>query len=126
MENPGYREGGCLCGGVRFRAPGEPTLVAHCHCDSCRRFTGAAVATFADYSRNKVEIEGKSLKCFQSSPGASRMFCGACGAAIAFRGDNHPDEISLHLGAFDQPESLTPEEEDHTEERLEWVKLAAL
>jgi hypothetical protein len=40
-------EGGCLCGAVRFIATGQPKGIYWCHCQSCRRHTGAPVAVFA-------------------------------------------------------------------------------
>ncbi len=123
------REGGCLCGGVRFIAAGAPLLVAHCHCTSCRKATGAAFATFADYRREAVEFSSGELAEYASSPGVKRLFCRACGSAIAYTGANRADEIHLHAGVFDAPETLAGEgqtiDEENVAERLNWVKLGA-
>jgi hypothetical protein len=43
------REGHCLCGAVRFSADGEPKWTGYCHCQSCRRHTGAPVSPYAGY-----------------------------------------------------------------------------
>lgn len=121
------REGGCLCGNVRFVATGAPLGMAHCHCASCRKATGAAFATFADYRRDQVDIRGATLQEYASSPGVARLFCRACGSAIAYKGANRADEIHLHAGVFDCPETLAGEgqsiEEENAETRLHWVNL---
>ena len=41
-----WASGHCLCGSVCFEIRGKPVWVGHCHCQSCRRNTGSAVATF--------------------------------------------------------------------------------
>ena len=50
------REGGCLCGAVRFTAEGAPKWTSYCHCQSCRRHTGAPVAAYAGFETAKVRF----------------------------------------------------------------------
>jgi hypothetical protein len=112
--------GGCRCGGVRFIANGEPLLVVNCHCADCRRATGAAFATFVDYARDAVRFIAAPTR-YRSSPGAERLFCGACGSPIAFLGDSSPSEINLHLGAFDDPHAFAPGQSVRAQDALEWA-----
>jgi len=112
-------QGGCQCGKVRLTAAGAPKLVANCHCKSCRQATCAAFATYADFDRTAVRIEGE-LRAYESSPGVERLFCGVCGvcgAPIAYL-EKAADEINLHIGVFDAPESFRPTEDAHQENRL--------
>jgi hypothetical protein len=44
-------EGGCLCGAVRFVASGQPKGVYWCHCQSCRKHSGAPVSVFVNFER---------------------------------------------------------------------------
>ena len=114
--------GACLCGGVTFVATGAPRGVAACHCQSCRRHTGAPFAVYADYRAERVTLSGASLKEFLSSPGAARGFCGDCGSTLYYRGENLPDMIHLHVGAFDRAELFKPQTHDNSGERLAWVE----
>src|SRR5437588_5951531 len=49
-------EGGCLCGAVRFIATGQPKGVAWCHCQSCRKHTGAPVSVFVAFDRTAYTV----------------------------------------------------------------------
>ena len=111
------RTGGCRCGAVRFTARGAPLLVVNCHCSDCRKATGAAFATFVDYPRDAVTFE-RQAESYASSPGDERLFCMRCGSPIGFRGDSSPDEINLHLGAFDMPSAFKPTTDVHEESAL--------
>ena len=112
-------EGGCRCRAIRFVARGAPRLVANCYCRDCRKATGSAFTTFVDYERDQVTFN-TAPKSFLSSAGAERLFCEQCGTPIAFRGDDSPDEINIHVGAFDHPENFRPTEDCHQESAL-WL-----
>jgi len=118
------RSGRCLCGQVRFVARGEPKWVAHCHCESCRRATSAAFATYAGYQADAVEWTGQALSDYGSSAGVIRRFCPRCGSPMSFEGARWPDEVHLFLPSFEDPASLTPIVHVHAEEQIAWVHLA--
>ncbi len=41
---PGFK-GGCLCGAITYEVSSDPINMWNCHCDDCRRATGASFAT---------------------------------------------------------------------------------
>ena len=118
------REGGCLCGAVRFEARGEPLWVAHCHCTSCRKTTAAAFTTYAGYTPEAVTWSGEALKIHKSSPDVERGFCPRCGSSLTYASDRWPGEIHLFASTFDTPGDLKPRAHVFVAERLPWVHLA--
>lgn len=116
-------KGRCLCGAVRFRAQGAPKWTGYCHCESCRRHTGAPVSAYAGYEQEFVAFSGQPLATYESSPGVRRGFCPRCGATMTYEGARWPTEIHIHVGAFDDPESFPPTDAAFAEERLAWVHL---
>lgn len=116
-------DGGCLCGAVRFRAGGAPRWTFWCHCQSCRRHSGAPAAAFAAFDEAVVEVTEGEITKFASSPGVLRGFCARCGSTLTCESDKMPGEQHIHIGAFDRPEALAPTIEVFAEERLPWVHL---
>ena len=49
-------EGGCACGGVRFRMLSAPLFVHCCHCRWCQRETGASFALNALIESDRVSV----------------------------------------------------------------------
>ena len=66
--------GRCLCGAIKFEAHGEPIWVAHCHCQSCRRNTGGALATFVGWPAERFRFVTGRPQVYRSSPGVRRRF----------------------------------------------------
>ena len=117
------RSGQCLCGDVRFNARGSPLWVAHCHCLSCRRNTGAPVATFVGFPEKQVTFTG-NRSTFSSSPGVRRGFCGRCGTPVSYEADRFPGEIHLYISAFENPEDLPADRHVYSDQRIGWFQIA--
>jgi hypothetical protein len=115
--------GRCLCGAVRFETHGEPLWVAYCHCESCRRHTGAPVSVYVGFRRSQVEFSPEEPPCFESSPGVRRRFCSRCGTPISYEADDCEGELHLHVSGFDHPENFSPERHVFYSERLAWLHL---
>jgi hypothetical protein len=118
------REGHCLCGKVRYRVTGEPIWTAHCHCESCRRATSAAFATYAGFARDHFEITAGEPGIYRSSPGVERRFCRDCGSPITYEGHRWPTETHIFVCSLEDPASLQPKAHVHTDEQLSWLHLA--
>src|SRR5579883_1608600 len=118
------RGGRCFCGSVRFVARGAPKWVAHCHCESCRRATSAAFATYAGYSADAVSWTAAEPAIFRSSPGVVRRFCRNCGSPMSFEGERWPNEIHLFVASFEDPQSFAPTVHVHAGEQLSWLHLS--
>lgn len=117
-------DGGCLCGAVRFRALGTPRWVGWCHCQSCRRHSGAPVSVFVAFANDDVQTSHGSISKYQSSPGTIRGFCATCGSTLTCQSETRADEVHIHVGAFDEAAELAPSFHIFPDERLPWLRLA--
>ena len=115
--------GRCLCGAVRYEFDGDAEEVIHCHCNSCRRHTSSAVATFVMVQFATLRFTRGKPKEFRSSPGVRRSFCADCGSPIAYQSDRRPEIIDLYVGTLDEPNAVKPWCHTETSEQLEWFEI---
>lgn len=98
-------EGGCLCGGVRFRARGRLRGVIFCHCSQCRRQSGHFVAATSASDADLTVEGGPHLAWYAASADARRGFCRTCGSLLFWKQEG-TDTTSIMAGAFDRPTGL--------------------
>jgi hypothetical protein len=119
--------GGCMCGAVRYEVSGDPFLVSHCHCQSCRKHNGGPVVTLAGYLKDQVRFSGDQRSLYESSPGVGRAFCSKCGTPLTWEGDGGEELgfiVEIHLSTFDDPEALKPTGHAFYPERISWFDIA--
>jgi len=116
--------GGCMCGAIRYEAKGPPRDVAFCHCNSCRKHTGAPVTAYVAFDREWVEFTRGDRKLYESSPGVYRAFCGECGTSLTWEAPSSsiPGRytLELHICTLDDPDALVPESHVFHGERISW------
>ena len=123
-DTPNQFEGGCLCGAVRFVATGRPKGVYWCHCQSCRRHSGAPASVFVAFEHAKYTVTEGEITKFDSSPGRTRRgFCTQCASTLTCESARLPTEAHFHVGAFDEAARLQPTRHVFPEERLPWMHI---
>lgn len=115
------REGGCLCGAVRFRCEGEPINVRLCCCRNCQKATGAPFFARALFEQRALTVEGETAS-FPSSEALDRVFCKICGSRL-FARRNSPAVVGVALAAFDDRNAFAPSEQVWVSEKMDWVRL---
>ena len=116
------RQGGCLCGAIRWRATVSPFWSAHCHCASCRKTTGAPLTSYLAFSKASVAWHGqRSFRA--SSPGATRGFCPDCSTALSLMSTRWPGELYVPAATLDDLTLFAPEAHVFWADRVPWLSL---
>ena len=116
--------GGCLCRQIRYRAAGQPSNQSHCHCETCRRASGAAFVSWATFRAADFTFTAGEPARFDSSRIAFRQFCPRCGTQLTFQFRKSPHTIDLTLASLDDPATITPLDHIWTKRQIAWIKLA--
>lgn len=126
IEQESPATGGCMCRAVRYEASGEPVSVIYCHCESCRRSSGAPVVALAGYKRDRVRFSEGERAIYESSPGVGRGFCARCGTSLTWEGDGEElgPLVEILIGTADDPSKLAPQFHVHHAERVPWFETA--
>ncbi len=115
------REGGCLCGAVRFRADGEPINVRICHCRNCQKAMGSPFFARALFDQKALAVEGKTAG-YASSEALDRVFRKGCGTRL-FSWRRNGTAAGVALGDFDDRNAFRPTEHISVSEKMNWVTL---
>ncbi|KAJ5740715.1 hypothetical protein N7493_000587 [Penicillium malachiteum] len=123
--------GGCFCGNIRIEYTGQPIASALCHCDGCRKITGALYSYSLVINPDDLKVTGSPKAVAKVSDAGNRLnnfFCPECGTPIyghkVDSANNPIGVVILRAGIFDNPELLNkrkPVAEIYTKQRVSWL-----
>jgi len=119
-------EGGCLCGGVRYRVRGRPVVGLVCHCTFCQRRLGSAFAMVAYFDDKAVEFTGGQLAEYEHRSDESGRwlrigFCPRCGTTVTQTVEVRPGLRAIAVGTFDDPDWVGIERHIWVRSKRAWV-----
>ncbi len=114
-------DGGCFCGAIRYQIDEGKHLVANCHCNMCRRTSGAPFVTWIVVPRSAFRYTRGEPRVLESSAKGRREFCPQCGTPLTFVTADRPDKIDITTGSLDDPNSFPPTLAVHEETKLSWL-----
>ena len=117
------REGGCLCGAVRYRVSGDPIATTLCHCGSCRRASGGTNVAWAVFALESFEWRSGEPASYSSSPGIEWLFCAGCGSLVGYRRASRPDHMDITTASLDDPGRFPPRVEIWVGQKIAWETL---
>ena len=113
-------EGGCLCGWVRYRANDQPLRGVICHCDMCRKHSGAPALAFVHFPTESFAWLNAQPSWYRSSPFAERAFCPTCGSTLGMREEALSDRVQVCIGSLDEPGRVQIQDHVWTSSRVSW------
>lgn len=126
-QSIGSGHGQCLCGAVAYDVKKLEPAMGHCHCSMCRKFHGAAFATFGEAkAENFCWTRGEELLSeYTADNGTKRRFCSVCGSSMTFAPANDTgDIIEFALGTFETDPVVRPDVHIYTDYKALWYDIA--
>lgn len=128
MSEPVF-EGGCTCGGVRYRMTQAPMFVHCCHCRWCQRETGSAFVLNALIESDRVIVLQGNPEIVDtpsnSGQGQKIARCPHCCIAVwSTYAMAVGDKIRfVRIGTLDEPDRLPPDIHIFTASKQPWLVL---
>jgi hypothetical protein len=123
MSSTDHFEGGCLCGAIRYRATARPLRGVICHCEMCRRHSGAPALAFVHFPNASFTWLLAEPRWYRSSPYAERGFCPECGSTVGMREAVLADRVQICAGSLDEPGRIRIQDHVWTRSQLPWFEI---
>lgn len=113
--------GGCRCGAVRYEME-RPVQAAICHCEDCRRSSGAPMVGWMGVAIGGLSITKGQARIWSSDGHAQRHFCATCGTGLFYFSETViPGMVDIQIATLDDPTQVEPEVQVQVAERLPWA-----
>lgn len=120
------REGGCLCGTVRYEVRDAPVHTFYCHCTDCQKETGGPFATEIYVRSESVAVAGdmgEYIVAGDSGKDVTRTFCRVCGSPIMTKFEVEPGFVCIKACSLDDGARLRPEFHLYIKSKQPWYEI---
>ncbi len=104
-------DGGCLCGAVRWRLEARPLAVNACHCNDCKKLTGATNLLMLLARRDAFSHAG-AVERWRKRADSGRELdiarCVTCGTRLWHEPLSSPALVFIAAGTLDDPSWAIP------------------
>lgn len=115
--------GKCLCGAVRYTCTAEPAIAGFCHCEDCRRSSGAGHCSHLGVPEASVTLSGVTTgyaRPADSGNVITRHFCPTCGSALYSTNSGMPGLLFLRASSLDDLEVFKPQMHVYASRAASW------
>jgi hypothetical protein len=82
------------------------------------------MTTWISVPRSAFRFKQGAPRCFNSSPGVTRSFCGTCGSQLTYESERINDEVHLYAASLINPLNVNPSRHVFVDEQLPWLEIA--
>ena len=115
--------GGCLCGATRYAIAAETRGTSYCHCEDCRKASGAPVVAWTFFPVGSLTWTTGTPKTLLFAR-RERTFCPGCGTPLSFFDPAIPNQYEVTTCSLDHPDLFPPRDHTWTQDRLPWFETA--
>jgi hypothetical protein len=120
-------DGGCACGGLRYRLASKPMFVHCCHCRDCQRQTGSAFVLNALIETDRITLLAGAPEPVAVPTESGRPHeiyrCRTCRTALWSDYGARRALRFVRVGTLDDPAALPPDVHIYTRSKLPWIAL---
>jgi hypothetical protein len=105
------KQGGCLCGKIRYTLEGSVLGEAVCHCRNCQRQTGSAFSVLIAIAAKSLKLTGEPARFVDRGDSGNevfRFFCRDCGSPIYTELPQRSKVVFIKAGTLDDTSHLAP------------------
>lgn len=127
MTNQKFLSGQCHCGTVRWSATLPPKIVINCHCNMCRKLSGADYSSWVVFPASQFRLLAgeQSVSRYQATAHTFKSFCSTCGSTVsAINNSKFPDCIYVARGNITDDIDLPVQFQVFTNDKAPWVFLS--
>lgn len=104
--------GGCLCGAVRVQLKARPLGVNACHCNDCKKLTGATNLLMVLAERAAFSHQGNAVQRYRKRADSGNQIdiirCSGCGVRMWHEPLSAPHLVFIAAGTLDDPSWAVP------------------